>query len=256
MRKRHRFAPRLRDFDLSDPERKRAYNRGVFSVVAGRYLVITRLLSFGRDRRWKRRLEDRLPDVAAPRALDLACGTGDITFLLAERYRDGNVVGLDLNEEMLRRARHHARARRPGERDLGATLTFMRADMARLPFGDESFDLVTGGYALRNAPDIEQALREVHRVLRPGGTAGFLDFSRSPVPRRSRAQLALLGLWGWLWGWLLHGNGEVYGYIAASLRAYPDRDRLHRLILRLGFRGLVWQPLFFSMVELTWFRKS
>jgi len=255
MRKRHRFTPRLRDYDLTDPERKRAYNRGVFSAVAGRYLVITRLLSFGRDRGWKRRLARRLPPLAAPRVLDLACGPGDIAFLLAERYRDGEIVGLDLNEEMLRRARRSARALPLRDDRLGTRPTFTSGDMSRLLFADESFDLVTGGYALRNAPDIEGTLREVYRVLRPGGTAAFLDFSRSPCPGRSRAQLALLGLWGWLWGRLLHGNGEVYGYIAASLGAYPNRRELHHLILRLGFRGLVWQPRFFSMVELTWFRK-
>jgi ubiquinone/menaquinone biosynthesis methyltransferase len=224
------FPDRLASFDLSEPASKREYNRRVFRAVAPRYGVITWLLSFGCDALWKRGLVARLPRRQEARALDLACGTGDLTRLLARRYPGGSVDGIDLTPAMLARAR-----RRRGLRQ-AANVCFRLGDLGRLPYPSVSFDLVTGGYALRNAPDLEESLREVLRVLKPGGTAAFLDFNRSPTPWAGRLQLHLLALWGGLWGWLLHGNPEVYSYIAESLALFPDRSRFEALLAEVGFR--------------------
>jgi len=223
------FTARLADFDLRRPASKRDYNRRVFRAVAPRYRVVTRLLSFGMDAWWKRALVTRLPRDAgdAPRALDLACGTGDLSLLLARRFPAGRVEGLDLSPAMLARARRR--------RGAGA-IHFHLGDLGRLPYPDASFRLVTGGYALRNAPDLRQCLREVFRVLAPGGTAAFLDFNRSPAPWLGRLQVRLLSAWGGLWGWLLHGNPEVYAYIARTLALFPDRARFEALLRELGFR--------------------
>jgi demethylmenaquinone methyltransferase/2-methoxy-6-polyprenyl-1,4-benzoquinol methylase len=224
-----KFNERLADFDLRRPASKRDYNRRVFRAVAPRYGVITRLLSFGMDAWWKRALVTRLPRAAdqAPRALDLACGTGDLSLLLARRFPAGQVEGLDLSPAMLARAR-----RRRG----AGGIRFRLGDLGRLPYPEASFRLVTGGYALRNAPDLRQCLREVFRVLAPGGTAAFLDFNRSPVPWLGRLEVRLLSAWGGLWGWLLHGNPEVYAYIAETLALFPDRARFEALLRELGFR--------------------
>jgi demethylmenaquinone methyltransferase/2-methoxy-6-polyprenyl-1,4-benzoquinol methylase len=223
------FTARLADFDLRRPASKRDYNRRVFRAVAPRYGVVTRLLSFGMDAWWKRALVTRLPRDAgdAVRALDLACGTGDLSLLLARRFPAGQVEGLDLSPAMLARAR-----RRRG----AGSIRFRLGDLGRLPYPAESFRLVTGGYALRNAPDLRQCLREVFRVLSPGGTAAFLDFNRSPVPWLGRLEVRLLSAWGGLWGWLLHGNPEVYAYIAETLALFPDRARFEALLRELGFR--------------------
>jgi demethylmenaquinone methyltransferase/2-methoxy-6-polyprenyl-1,4-benzoquinol methylase len=223
------FTARLADFDLRRPASKRDYNRRVFRAVAPRYGVVTRLLSFGMDAWWKRALVTRLPRAAgdAPRALDLACGTGDLSLLLARRFPAGQVEGLDLSPAMLARAR-----RRHG----AGSIRFRLGDLGRLPYPEASFRLVTGGYALRNAPDLRQCLREVFRVLSPGGTAAFLDFNRSPVPWLGRLEVRLLSAWGGLWGWLLHGNPEVYAYIAETLALFPDRARFEALLRELGFR--------------------
>ena len=228
------------DYDLRLPASKRDYNRRLFRAVAPRYGVVTWLLSFGMDGLWKRALVRRLPRRRsagagprrsagwAVRALDLACGTGDITLLLARRYPGGRVVGLDLSPAMLARARRRLRGQ--------ANLSFRLGDLDRLPYPAGSFDLVTGGYALRNAPDLRRSLGEVSRVLKPGGTAAFLDFNRSPHPRLGRLQLRLLALWGGLWGRLLHGNPEVYAYIAQTLALFPDRVSFEALLSELGFR--------------------
>ena len=215
------------DYDLRLPASKRDYNRRLFRAVAPRYGAVTWLLSFGMDGLWKRALVRRLPRRAV-RALDLACGTGDITLLLARRYPGGRVVGLDLSPAMLARARRRLRGQ--------ANLSFRLGDLDRLPYPAGSFDLVTGGYALRNAPDLRRSLGEVSRVLKPGGTAAFLDFNRSPHPRLGRLQLRLLALWGGLWGRLLHGNPEVYAYIAQTLALFPDRVSFEALLSELGFR--------------------
>jgi SAM-dependent methyltransferase len=95
---------KLHDLDFSNPEEKRSYNRDLFREVSRKYDTITKVLSFGRDKAWKRLLIKKLPDMASPLCLDLACGTGDITRALSARYPDGKVTGLDLTREMLDKA--------------------------------------------------------------------------------------------------------------------------------------------------------
>jgi demethylmenaquinone methyltransferase/2-methoxy-6-polyprenyl-1,4-benzoquinol methylase len=228
-----KFSERLADFDLRRPASKRDYNRRLFRAVAPRYGAVTRLLSFGMDAFWKRALVARLPRGAGdnPRALDLACGTGDLSLRLARRFPAGRIEGLDLSAAMLARARRRARRRRGA-----GAIGFRLGDLGRLPYPEASFQLVTGGYALRNAPDLRECLREVYRVLAPGGTAAFLDFNRSPAPWLGRLQVRLLSAWGGLWGRLLHGNPEVYAYIARTLALFPDRARFEALLRELGFR--------------------
>lgn len=233
---------------LEAADTKRDWNRALFTEVAPRYDLITRVLSFGRDRAWKRRLIGLLPDRPAPQCLDIACGTGDITRLLSRRYARGWVTGMDLTEAMLAIARTKTPA--------GANVAYVAGDMHALPFPDASFDVLTGGYALRNAPDLDRALAEVGRVVKAGGVAAFLDFSKSSWPPAQRVALALLTFWGGLWGWLLHRNPHVYTYIAASLRRYPDRRELRRRFERGGWRVRISRPLYFGLLEILVLEKS
>ena len=217
---------------LQVPEAKRDYNELLFAEVARRYDLVTRALSLGRDQAWKRALLDSLPDGNAaphggsPVCVDLACGTGDVTFALARRYPRGAVCGVDLTPEMLEIAR--AKNRLPN-------VSLELGDMHRLSFPSGSVDIVTGSYALRNAPALTVALQEIHRVLRPGGTAAFLDFSKSPHWLSRRVAYAVLYVWGAFWGLVLHGQPAVYAYIAKSLWHFPDRVALRAELARLGF---------------------
>jgi demethylmenaquinone methyltransferase/2-methoxy-6-polyprenyl-1,4-benzoquinol methylase len=211
---------------LADPRRKRELNEQLFGVVAPRYDAVTRVLSFDRDRVWKARMVDALPPVKAPVCLDLACGTGDISFLLAAKYPGGQILGLDLTEAMLDRARARGAARH---------LHFQLGDMASTGLADGSVDIVTGGYALRNAGDLREVLAEVHRVLKPGGIACFLDFSKPRGRFPQKAENLLLKAWGALWGWVFHRDPEVYAYIAESLAGFPDRAQLAGLVQAHGF---------------------
>lgn len=232
---------------ICDPESKQMFNRSLFAEVAPKYDFITKALSFGRDATWKRRLLTSLPASVSPACMDLACGTGDLTRMLAERYSDGRITGLDLTPEMLEIADKLTDA---------FNVDYIQGSMAGLPFDSASIDIVTGGYALRNAPSLNQTIDEIARVLRPGGMAAFLDFSK---PHNRFGQLlshAALKFWGGFWGLLLHGNADVYGYIADSLKLFPDRIELRE---RFALRGFTLQSstrFFGGLLEVVQFEKT
>jgi ubiquinone/menaquinone biosynthesis methyltransferase len=232
---------------LESAAQKRVYNEQVFTEIAPRYDFITRGLSFWRDASWKRALIDWLPALAAPSCADLACGTGDLAFLLGEKYPDGTIVGLDITESMLEIARR---------RNARSTIRFMHGDMAALPLAGASVDVVTGGYALRNAPDLAVTLGEIHRILRPGGVAAFLDFSKPAGVTAQRVEYLVLKGWTGLWGILLHRNHEVYSYIAESLARFPDRTQLARQFGAHGFTLLRSRLNFFGITEIVLVQKT
>ena len=215
---------------IATPEGKRRYVRTLFSTIADRYDLITVLLSYGQDRRWKRRLVGlaRRHPASGGSALDLATGTGDIAFGLAA---DGwKVAGLDVTRRMieLARAKSASFAR-------GARPQFLVGDMLALPFPSASFDLVTAGYGLRNVPDLLAAIDEIHRVLRAGGQALSLDFNRPANPLIRGVYLGYLKIVGGAIGWMLHGDPDTYRYIPASIRNYPGAEGVARLLEARGF---------------------
>ena len=214
----------LRDA-LASPGAKAPYVRRLFHTIADRYDLITGLLSYGQDRRWKARLAALSGATPGSRALDLACGTGDIAFALAAR--GALVTGLDITPRMLELARAKPAAPR--------TVTFVAGDMMALPFADASFDLVTTGYGVRNVPRIEPALDEIRRVLRPGGLLLSLDFDR---PRNAVVRAAYLGyltVVGSVLGWMLHGDPDTYRYIPESIKRYPGAAGVAAMLERSGF---------------------
>ncbi|MGK2904741.1 MAG: ubiquinone/menaquinone biosynthesis methyltransferase [Desulfuromonadales bacterium] len=235
-----KFALKIKDY-IDSPERKREYNEQHFSEAASRYDFATRAMSLGRDAVWKRQLIAALPHFPAPVCVDLACGTGDIAFLLAEKYPAGLIVGIDLTEPMLQLAR---------QRRASTNIAFIRGDMGSTGFPNESADIVTGGYAVRNAADLRQAFLEIHRILKPGGCSALLDFSKPSSRRFQQLQSLVLKYWCGLWGFLLHGNPEVHSYISASLMAYPDRKQLREIIAETGFAVSHSRQFYFGTLEL------
>lgn len=228
-----KWRARRRDVEaaLGSPVRHQPMINEIFRVVAPAYATVTKVLSFGRDRRWKQRMIGllRLPPSEA-RVLDVACGTGDLARLTAARAPQARIVALDILPEMLASARRNERARGVAEPD------FVCADALRLPFGARTFDAVTVGYGLRNFPSVERGLAEIVRVLKPGGTLVSLDFGRPVSPRYDRLYRGVLGAWGSVLGWAFHGNPNVYRYIELSVRRYPGQRRIERSMQRLGFR--------------------
>jgi demethylmenaquinone methyltransferase/2-methoxy-6-polyprenyl-1,4-benzoquinol methylase len=211
---------------IATPEGKRRYVRTLFATIADRYDFITVVLSYGRDRQWKRQLIDLAAPSPGMRAADLATGTGDLAFALAAR--GAGVVGLDVTRRMIELAREKPAAR-------PAPIWFLVGDMVALPFASGSFDIVTTGYGLRNVPDLQAAIDEMLRVLKHGGQALSLDFNR-PSNRAVRAvYLLYLTIVGGALGWVLHRDPDTYRYIPASIRNYPGAEAVARLMEARGF---------------------
>lgn len=222
------------------PDAKRAHVRRLFATIADRYDLITILLSYGRDRRWKDRLVTLADVKDGERALDLAAGTGDITYRL--QARGATAIGLDITLRMLQIAREKAGAR--------TAPPFIAADMMALPFRGASFDIVTTGYGLRNVPELESAVREVARVLRPGGRFLSLDFNRPEGRLLRGAYLAYLTAVGSSVGWLLHRDPDTYRYIPESIRRYPGARAVAGLLAREGFDDVQAIPVFGGFMTL------
>jgi ubiquinone/menaquinone biosynthesis methyltransferase len=211
---------------IATPEGKRRVVRSIFHTIADRYDFITVFLSYGRDRPWKRRVIDLAAPGAGSRALDLATGTGDLAFALTAARVE--TIGLDLTMRMieLARAKTSGREREP---------RFLVGDMLALPFPDRSFDIVTAGYGLRNVVDLQAAIDEIVRVLKPGGRLLSLDFNRPSNSIVRSMYLRYLAIVGGALGWMLHRDPDTYRYIPASIRNYPGAEAVAELMQARGF---------------------
>lgn len=240
---------RLRDA-LTTPDRKARYVARLFDTIADRYDLITRLLSYGRDQHWKRRLIATAAIGPGERVLDLACGTGDLAFAAAAH--GGRVIGLDLTPRMLHLAQDRARqapmtasgtATPTASTARGGIATFTVGDMMSLPIADGSIDVITTGYGLRNVPVLDDAIRELHRVLKPGGRLLSLDFNRPAFAPLRAAYLAYLTVVGSTVGWALHGDPDTYRYIPESIKRYPGAEAVVHRLRGAGFREARWEAV-------------
>jgi ubiquinone/menaquinone biosynthesis methyltransferase len=222
------------DSAFASPEAKRRYVRGLFATIADRYDFITVVLSYGLDRRWKRRLIREGRIVSGDTVVDLACGTGDIA--LEAAAHGASVVGIDITRRMVELAR--AKASRARHEGLWPIPRFVVGDMLAIPLPDESADVVTTGYGLRNVPVLESALDEIARVLKPGGRLLSLDFNRPAIAPVRSAYLGYLTVVGSSLGWALHGDPDTYRYIPESIRRYPEAKRIAALLQARGFASV------------------
>jgi demethylmenaquinone methyltransferase/2-methoxy-6-polyprenyl-1,4-benzoquinol methylase len=208
--------------------------RAMFDRIAPVYDVMNRVMSAGLDRRW-RRLTARTVVAPGDRVLDVCCGTGDLA--LASVAEGGRVTGLDFSERMLERARRKSDA-----------VEWVEGDAVALPFPDGGFDAATVGFGVRNVPDLERALAELRRVLRPGGRVAILEITR---PR------GLLAPFYRLWfdcivpllGKVIPG-GSAYAYLPASVRRFPGPEELASLLEAAGFGAVRFRLLAGGIVAL------
>ena len=197
-------------------EQRAAKVNDLFARIARRYDLINDLQSFGLHRGWKRRVVELAQIKNGGRALDLCCGTGDISFALAQK--GAVVTGLDFSPEMLEVAAQRRQAKADSK---AQDLKFIQGDAQQIPFAENSFDVVTVGYGLRNLTSWERGLDEMHRVAKPGGRLIVLDFGkpanalwRTIYFTHLRCSVPLIGL-------LFCGNAQAYAYILESLKNYP-----------------------------------
>jgi demethylmenaquinone methyltransferase / 2-methoxy-6-polyprenyl-1,4-benzoquinol methylase len=210
-------------------EAKKPMVRAVFDSVAPRYDLMNDLMSLGIHRAWKRIFVTTLDPRPRRTLLDLAGGTGDISF--AWLARGGGPATLsDINGEMLAVARDRA-----VERGCIANLELLCADAERLPLPDRAFDTVSIAFGLRNCTDKEAVLAEARRVLKPGGRFHCLEFSRFRVA----ALAPLYDAWSFRvlprLGEAVAGDADAYRYLAESIRTFPDQERLAEMMREAGF---------------------
>jgi len=204
----------------------------LFARIARRYDLINDLQSFGLHRRWKRRVAELARVAPGARALDLCCGTGDLAFALARRGAD--VTGLDFSPQMLevagsrvKREQRRAKSeeRRAKKEEVGGPIArsprFVQGDAQAVAFADNTFDIVTVGYGLRNLASWEQGLEEMRRVARPGARIIVLDFGKPPNALWRAIYFAHLKMSVPLIGLLFCGDASAYAYILESLKHYP-----------------------------------
>ncbi|MEY2429082.1 MAG: demethylmenaquinone methyltransferase / 2-methoxy-6-polyprenyl,4-benzoquinol methylase [Verrucomicrobiota bacterium] len=210
-------------------EQRAAKVNDLFTRIAPRYDLINDLQSFGLHRYWKRRVVRMAGAAAGLRALDVCCGTGDLAFGLA---RSGTrSVGLDFGEQMLERARDKIENQK-------SKPWFIRGDAQNIPSPDETFDIVTVGYGLRNLASWEAGLREMLRVARPGGRVLVLDFGK-PNNRLWRSiYFCYLRLFVPCLGRIFCGNAAAYAYILESLEHYPAQAGVAAKMQDLGMTNV------------------
>jgi demethylmenaquinone methyltransferase/2-methoxy-6-polyprenyl-1,4-benzoquinol methylase len=208
--------------------------RAMFDRITPFYDVMNRVMTAGLDRHW-RRLAAEAAVRPGDRVLDVCCGTGDLA--LAALAAGGRVTGLDFSERMLERARRKSTA-----------IEWIRGDALALPFADRSFDSATVGFGVRNLADLEGGLRELRRVLRPGGRLACLEITMPSGP---------LAPFFWLWfdrvvpvlGKVLPG-GAAYTYLPASVRRFPSPRDLAAICAQAGFSQIRWALLGGGIVAL------
>ncbi len=215
-------------FEEVSAEEKRRRVRGVFDSVAGKYDLMNDLMSAGLHRLWKRFTVAATGVRPGMRVLDLAGGTGDMARLFAERVGPSGVTVLtDINGSMLVAGRDKLL-------DGGIALPAVQCDAERLPFPDRQFDCVSIAFGLRNVTHKELALSEMRRVLKPGGVAAVLEFSRVWAPLAPAYDWYSFNVLPRL-GKLVAGDDASYRYLAESIRMHPDQATLKAMMEQAGF---------------------
>ena len=219
-------------------DQKAGMVHGVFTNVASKYDIMNDAMSMGIHRIWKDAMMDWLAPRNGQRLLDVAGGTGDIAFRFLKRAPQADVVVLDMTESMLEEGRKRAEAAQLADR-----LEWVVGDAMALPFANDSFDVYTISFGIRNVTRIEDALREAFRVLRPGGRLMVLEFSQLPNPGLQK----LYDLYSFnvipRLGQAIANDRDSYQYLVESIRRFPDQESFAQMIREAGFENVKYRNL-------------
>ncbi|MBK1881742.1 ubiquinone/menaquinone biosynthesis methyltransferase [Luteolibacter pohnpeiensis] len=213
------------------------YVRDAFARIADRYVLTNHVLSLGTDIWWRRVVTSRIKKWKPAALLDVASGTGDLALEIQDECPNCEVIASDFCAEMLAHA---------AERGIEKTVV---ADALNLPFSDGKFDVVTVAFGLRNMADYPAALREMHRVLKPGGHLLILDFSLPQNLLRGPYRFYLHRILPHLAGWLT-GEKDAYEYLGGSIEQFPAGEKMNALLESVGFSETIDTPLTFGVVSI------
>lgn len=214
----------------------------MFGAIADRYDLMNRVMTLGRDQRWRGQAVEVANLALGGAALDVATGTGDLAFLLRERVGpEGRVVGVDFTPEMLRLARKKAASR-------GLSVSFEEGDAENLRFATASFQAVTCAFGVRNFENRERGVREMARVTAPGGRVVILELTppRNPLARRYMDQVVPR------LGQILARARDAYTYLPESAEQFPEPRELGKMMQAAGLRAVTYRLLNFGTVALHW----
>lgn len=205
----------------------------LFTRVAPHYDQMNNLISLGTQKGWRKKFLKELKVAPGEFVLDLCCGTGDITIALAKQVGpSGNVIGLDFNQEMLDLAEQKIR-----QQDLQKEIQLKQGDAMELPYPDQSFDIVTIGFGLRNVPDANQVLKEIYRVLKPTGKVGVLETSQPTNPLIKLGWKSYFKLFP-SFAKLLGANVSDYQYLSHTTAKFVSAEHLKAMLIKNGFKNV------------------
>ncbi len=209
----------------------------VFENIYKNYDKMNSIISFQQHKRWRKLTMDKMKVQTGQTALDVCCGTGDWTVSLAEAVGEtGRVYGLDFSENMLKIAEDKVRENRLRQVEL------IHGNAMDLPFGDNTFDFVTIGFGLRNVPDYMQVLKEMHRVLKPGGMAVCLETSQPTTPVFRQIYYAYFRYLMPLFGKVFAKSYQEYSWLQESARDFPGMEELAQMFWQAGFVNVIYKP--------------
>lgn len=223
-------------------ERKGKQVEKMFDRIAPTYDRLNHALSLGIDRFWRNKAIDSLKPFSPQNILDIATGTGDFAILAAKHLKPRKIIGADISQEMMEVAAHKV-----NQQVLEHVISFQKEDCMKLSFPDGTFDAVTSAYGVRNFENLDAGLREMLRVLRPGGHLLIVELT--PPPRFPMKQLF------WLYahvvmpllGRLISHDNSAYTYLPASMEAFPQAEQMEGILRRAGFTDVLWHRFTFGI---------
>ena len=236
--------------DYADKAIDRGFLHDVFIAVPPHYDLINKLMTWGLDRRWRRRLARECLASQPARVLDLCCGTGDLAITLARLAKSNTeVTGIDYSRPMLEKATQ--KAKKAGGK---GKLSFVSGDIACIPFSEAHFDCIGTSFAFRNLsyknPLAGRYISEVLRVLKPGGRFVIVETSQPKSNFIKKLYHLYLRYFVFWLGWLISGNREAYQYLADSATNYYAPEELGRMLVKAGFQQVSFRRLLFGAVSI------